>query len=121
MLSRGTIGERVFLEGSPGEPYLRDAADINTLLEECWAVPTRSALLYADNLPPAFFDVSSQQAGAMLQKLRNYGFRLAVVAPVDAVKTSRLFSELAAAERRDRAFGLFDTREEAVAWLARIT
>jgi hypothetical protein len=117
-LTRGTIGDLIFLEGSPGHPFLRSADDANTLLEECFAVPTRSALIYAENLPRDFFDVSSQQAGAVLQKLRNYGVRLAVVAPPDSVLTSRRFSELAAAERRDRAFGLFDTRAAALAWLA---
>ena len=117
-LTRGTIGDLVFLEGSPGHSFLKDASDMNTLLEECFAVPTHSALLYAENLPPAFFDVSSQQAGAMLQKLRNYGIRLAVVAPPESVSTSRRFTELAAAERRDHMFGLFDSRAAALAWLA---
>ncbi len=37
------------------------------------------ALLYAANLTRGFFDLSSEEAGAILQQLRNYGIRLAVV------------------------------------------
>ena len=33
----------------------------------------------AENLNPAFFDLSSGDAGAVLQKLLNYDVRLAVV------------------------------------------
>jgi hypothetical protein len=119
MLLRRTDGELTFVEGPPEQPLLADARNINTVLEECFAVPCRSALLYAENLPPRFFDVSSQQAGAILQKLRNYGVRLAVVAPEGSVEMSTRFGELAAAERRDGSFGIFDTREAALAWLRR--
>jgi hypothetical protein len=87
-LARGTAGALIFVEGPPGEPLLQSADDVTALLEQCFAVPTRSALLYAANLPPGFFDVSSQQAGTFLQKLRNYGLRVAVVAPADSVPMS---------------------------------
>ncbi len=116
-LTRETAGSLTFLEGPPGLPLLQAADDVTTLLEECFAVPTRSALLYAANLPPAFFDVSSQQAGTFLQKLRHYGLRVAVVAPADSVPMSHRFHELAAAEQRDGAFGVFDSRTAALAWL----
>ena len=116
-LTRVTAGSRTFLEGPPGQPLLTEVGDVTTLLEECFAVPTRSALLYAENLPPAFFDVSSQQAGAFLQKLRNYGMRVAVVAPTGSVATSQRFGQLIAAEQRDRAFDVFESRAEAVRWL----
>ena len=88
------------------------------LLEECFAVPTRSVLLYAENLPATFFDVSSLQAGTFLQKLRNYGVRVAVVATAGAVPASQRFAELAAAERRDNTFGVFASRADALAWLS---
>jgi len=111
------VGDLPFLEGPPGHPLFQDAGGITTLLEECFAVPTRRALLYAENLPPAFFDVSSQQAGAFLQKLRIYGLRVAVVAPPDSIAMSHRFAELAAAEKRDRLFGLFDSKAAALLWL----
>jgi hypothetical protein len=116
-LARGTSGPLTFLEGPAGQPLFQSADDVTTLLEQCFAVPTRAALLYAANLPPAFFDVSSQQAGTFLQKLRHYGLRVAVVAPAGSVPMSQRFHELLAAERRDRAFGIFDSRAAALAWL----
>jgi hypothetical protein len=117
LFTRGSDGHLTFLEGPPGQPLLRRADDVNTLLEECFAVPTRVALLYAENLPPEFFDVSSQQAGTFLQKLRHYGIRVAVIAPADSTATSQRFGQLLAAERRDRMFDLFESRADALAWL----
>jgi len=107
-----------FFEGPPGQPLVRDANDTTTLLEACFAFPTRRALLYEENLPPAFFDVSSGQPGLFLQKLRTYDLRVAVVARLDSVPMSRRFRELLAAERRDRTFDVFDSREAARIWLA---
>lgn len=108
----------IFVEGAPGLPLLAKADDINDVIGECFGLQARSALLYAENMPPAFFDVSSQQAGVILQKLRNYGIQLAVVAAPGSVSFSSRFAELAAAERRDHAFAIFDNRDEAIAWLS---
>jgi len=119
VLTRITAGDAVIVEGPQGQPLLRDAAEVDTVLGECFGGETRFALLYAENLPPAFFDVSSSQAGDILQKLRNYGVRLAVVAPPGSVEMSSRFGELAAAERRDNAFRIFESRDDALAWLAR--
>jgi hypothetical protein len=108
------------VEGPPGAPALTRAADTNRLLEACFAAGADAALLYAENLPPAFFDLSSGEAGEVLQKLRMYGgIRLAVVAAADgAVRPSSRFGEMAAEERWKGHFGLFDTADEARAWLA---
>ena len=110
------VGHAVVVEGPAGEPLLRDARDINDMIGQCFGANTTLALLYAENLPPAFFDVSSGQAGEILQKLRNYGLRLAVVVAPHTEVSSR-FHELQAAERRDRAFAVFDSRVEALVWL----
>jgi hypothetical protein len=118
MFTRAEYHGLTLIEATPAQQLFQDADDFSQLLEACFAVPTHAALLYADNLPPDFFDVSSQVAGMILQKLRNYGIRLAVVAVSDTTPFSRRFAELAAAERRDNAFGLFESRAAALAWLA---
>ena len=92
--------------------------DFNRVIEACFDGKTRAALLYADNLPAGFFDVSSGLAGDILQKLRNYRMWVAVVCPPGRVQFSTRFGELAAAERRDGHFAVFETRDEAAAWLA---
>jgi len=77
-----------------------------------------AALLYSSNLTPRFFDVSSLEAGEILQKLRNYRMYLAVALDPAAVPASRRFHELLEAERRDAHFSVFSDRSAAVAWLA---
>lgn len=106
------------LEGVPGLPYLQDAEDARQLIEACWSSGAGAVLLYAENLPPGFFDLSTRVAGGLLQKLQNYRLRLAVIAPPDSASFSSRFRELLAEEQSGRDFGLFATREAARAWIA---
>jgi hypothetical protein len=92
--------------------------DATLVLEACFAVPTKLALLYSSNLTPRFFDVSSREAGEILQKWRAYHLRVAVVREHGAPRPSRRFHELLEAERRDGLFDVFDDRTTAIAWLA---
>src|SRR3712207_6616234 len=88
-----------FVEGVPGEQFLASVHDVDRLIEACFSDGANAALLYAPNLTPAFFDLSSGEAGAILQKLRNYRIRLAVVCPAGSVVFSSRFGELLADER----------------------
>lgn len=106
-----------FLEGAPGEPLLASAGEANRLIEACFGEGAHAMLLHAANLPPAFFDLSTSQAGEILQKLRNYRIRLALVAPPGTALSTR-FSELLADERGGAEFGMFESRAEAVEWLS---
>jgi hypothetical protein len=112
-------GGTIAVEGQPDVPFLASADDVGLVLEACFAAGTRAALLYAENLPAAFFDLSSGQAGAVLQKLRNYKVRLAVVAPPGRIRPSSRFAEMVEEERRGRDFGLFESRDDAREWLGR--
>lgn len=105
------------LEREAGTRYLADATDVGRLIEDCISAGSRAALLHADNLPRKFFDLSSGQAGAILQKLRTYRVRLAVVAPTERVPRSPRFGDMVAEERRSGQFATFETREAAAAWL----
>lgn len=107
------------VEGQPRAPFMADAGDVDLVLEACFSAGPRAALLYAENLPAAFFDLSSGQAGAILQKLRMYGVCLAVVAPPGSYQPSSRFGEMVAEESRGPHFGLFETREAAREWLGR--
>src|SRR6516162_2519942 len=106
------------VEGLPDTPLLLGADDVGLVLEACFSAGARAALLYAENLPAAFFDLSSGQAGAVLQKLRTYGVRLAVVSAPGRVRVSTRFGEMVAEESRGRHFGMFETRGAAREWLA---
>jgi len=106
------------VEGTPGMPLMASVDDSARVVEACFSGDVRMALLYADNLTERFFDLSSGEAGAILQKLRNYGIRLAVVSSSARAWSSR-FGEMVAEERRGRHFAIFDSRADAWAWLSR--
>jgi hypothetical protein len=104
-----------FLEGRPEPPPL-GADGLTRLIEACFEHGASRVLLYPENLSAPFFDLSSGQAGAVLQKLRNYHIRLAIVR-TPALRMSSRFLELLADEMRGPYFRLFDDREAAQAWL----
>jgi len=101
------------LEGDPDEPVIRRTDDASRLLEACFSARTKCALLYPANLTSRFFDLSSGEAGLILEKLRRFRIRLAVVCPPGTVTLSSRFAELRADDLR-----IFDARDDACAWLA---
>ena len=100
--------------GLAGQAFMAGPGDVDLIIEACFASGARSALLFADNLPAGFFDLSSGQAGAILQKLRQYRIRLAVVGGFE--RFSSRFGEVVAEERTE--FSVFETRDAARDWLA---
>jgi hypothetical protein len=106
-----------FVEGPPGRPFMRTAEDSVLIVEACFSAAVDSVLLYAPNLTPGFFDLSSGEAGSVLQKLRNYRIRLAVVCPEGSVRFTSRFREMADEERRGAYFGVFESAEAAREWL----
>jgi hypothetical protein len=107
------------LEGSPDHAILGRAKDAGRLVEACFSARVRALLLYPANLPDAFFDLSSGDAGALLQKLRDYRIRLAVVCVPGSVRFSSRFGEMVAEENRGPHFRIFESRDEARSWLRR--
>lgn len=109
-----------FLEGGPDEGWLVSANDAARVIEACFSHGTQTVLLYAANLPMGFFDISTGEAGELLQKLRNYRIRLAVVCPPGEFSFSSRFDEMIADEARGTHFGWFAQRADALAWLQRL-
>jgi hypothetical protein len=108
-----------FLEGPPDLPLMRSTEDATLLVENCFSHRAQAALLYAANLPERFFDLSSGEAGAILQKLRNYRIRLAVVCTPGSVQFSSRFGEMAAEESRTGYFQVFESDRAAREWLSK--
>jgi hypothetical protein len=106
-----------FVEGAPDHQLMTHANDATLVIEACFSHRARLALLYASNLTDKFFDLSSGEAGAILQKLRNYRVRLAVVCPPGSVQFSSRFGEMLAEEHLRRDFQVFETRSAAREWL----
>lgn len=108
-------GQR-FLAGARGQPLITRADDISMVLEACYSHGVDRILLYPEHLPARFFDLSSGEAGAVLQKLRNYHLRLGVVLEPDT-QISHRFAELMVDEQRGSDFRLFSDPALAHAWL----
>jgi hypothetical protein len=108
---------KCFIEGPAGQSLLRDVADTVQLIEACFNHRTKCILLYSENLTDNFFVLSSQEAGSILQKLRNYDVRMAVVWSHDVQGLSHTFRDLLLEENRQKYFHLFKERQEAEAWL----
>jgi hypothetical protein len=106
------------VEGEAGHSFLTIMNDSRLIVEACYYHGVDAVLLYPENMPEGFFDLSSGQAGEILQKLRNYRIRLAIIGSVERdVRVSSRFGEMVAEERQGRDFGMFDTRDEALEWL----
>ena len=106
------------MEGPRDAEIMRTADEANLVVEACFSAGIRSALLYARNMPPRFFDLSSGEAGAILQKFRNYGIRAALVCSPGTAQFSSRFPELVAEENRLPYFRFFESADAARAWLA---
>jgi hypothetical protein len=113
-------GGVLVVEGVPDQRFMARIDDATLVLEACFSNRVRLALLYARNLTDGFFDLSSGEAGAVLQRLRNYGVRLALVCPAGSAQFSRRFGEMVAEEQRGNDFRVFETRQAARQWLAQV-
>ena len=107
-------GVRV-VEGSPGQTLMRRPQDATLVLEACFSAHVNGALLYPENLTPQFFDLSSGEAGVVLDKLRRFGIHLAIVCAPGSVEFSSRFREILSDDLR-----VFESRQTAREWLARI-
>ena len=106
-----------FTEFAAGVRLMRSVDDASLVIETCYSNGVDSALLYAENLTENFFDLSSGEAGAILQKLRTYRIRIAVVCSPGSVRMSSRFGEMAEEEARVGYFRLFESEQAAREWL----
>lgn len=88
------------------------------IVEQCLSRGATSVLLHAQSLPDDFYDLSSGQAGAFLQKMRTYGIRVAIVYDSDRDRPSSRFGEMVAEENRGTCTRFFDSTDAARQWLA---
>jgi hypothetical protein len=109
---RESLSVRI-VEGTPGTSLMGCPQDATLVLEACFSAPTRLALLYPENLTPRFFDLSSGEAGEVLDKLRRFQIRLAIVYLPGTVTFSSRFQEILSDDLR-----IFETSEDARRWLA---
>ncbi|MCC7360751.1 MAG: DUF4180 domain-containing protein [Anaerolineales bacterium] len=112
-----TVNGLTLVTGPAGQPLLRATKDAIEIVQACADYDTRRVVLYAENLTPHFFDLSSREAGEILGKLRQYGVRLAVVYDPAVTRLSTHFAALLVEENRQPYFRLFTDLAAAQAWL----
>jgi hypothetical protein len=115
-IDQGADGPPAVIEGQPATPLLQSPDDVVALIGTCFEQGVRAVLLYPENLTARFFDLSSGEAGTILQKLRQYHIKLALV-EAPGVPHSPAFQALIREEQRGPDFRLFAEREAALAWL----
>lgn len=115
-----TFGDKKIVTGIPGKQLLKSPDDVVDIIGTCMEHRTRAVLLCGENLTHQFFDLSSGDAAAILQKFRNYHIRLAIVLPADGpdqVSQSSKFREMVLEESEGDEFRVFADRSSAEAWL----
>jgi hypothetical protein len=110
-VNEGGVG---ILEGQPGELLMAKPQDVTLIQEVAYSTQLDRVLLYPEQMTPRFFDLSSGEAGVVLDKLRRGGMRLAIVCAPGTVQFSSRFREILSND-----LGVFDTRDDAVRWLCR--
>jgi hypothetical protein len=112
MLNVTELSDARAVEGTPGESLMRRPQDATLLLEARFSAGVSGALLYPENLTPQFFDLSSGEAGQILDKLRRFQICLAIICPPGTVRFSSRFPEILADDLQ-----IFASRDEACSWL----
>ena len=97
-------------------PQSAGAFDPVAVVNRCIESGSRDLLFDDGSLPPEFFDLSTRVAGAMVQRLTQYGIRTAAVVP-DPSAYSRPFQDFAREANAGSHFRFFPTRQQAIDWL----
>ena len=84
----------------------------------CFEQSRQDLLIDRQALPAKFFDLRTGVTGELVQKLNQYGIRLACVVPDLRVQPER-FQEFAREVNRGSRARFFESREDAVGWLER--
>ena len=101
------------VEGTPGQAIMHRPPDATLIIEACFSSRPRAASVYFPKTSrPSFFDLSSAEAGEILEKLRRVSVRLAIVCASGSVRLSSRFPEILSDDLR-----MFETRAEARLWL----
>lgn len=90
--------------------------DLDDALTACIESGASALLLDEHAIAPEFFDLSTLVAGNPVQRLRNYGIRMAAVVPT-AGGRSVAFQDFVREANTGSGFRFFSSREDAMRWL----
>ena len=92
------------LEVQSDELVIESEEDATHLLEALFNHSANSLILHREFLAPAFFDLRSGLAGAVLQKFTNYHVRVAIVGDFSAVTSESLKAFIIESNRGSQVF-----------------
>jgi hypothetical protein len=111
------IAEKQYIAGIPGKKLIQTEADVTRILELCYENDTNRVLLFAENFSDHFFDLSSGEAGMILQKFSVYFVKVAAVLSLDKLPHSHKFEEMATEANSGNQFRIFNDLQQAEQWL----
>jgi len=104
-----------YIECVSGDVLFTDESDALEAVVFCHENNTNMLLLFAECISDDFFKLSTGLAGAIIQKLVNYGVQTALVASDEIVNQGK-FSEMVSEANRGRQFRTFPNRIDAERW-----
>ncbi|MDF2511112.1 MAG: putative transcriptional regulator [Herbinix sp.] len=110
------IDNKKYIElNSAVEPLCKEE-DALDLIALCWEHETSEIMLHSEALSQDFFNLKTKFAGNFIQKFINYNIKVAAVFPQEMVQKGR-FREMALETNKGNHFRMYETKEEAQAWL----
>ena len=110
------VDNMTYIECNSPDFVIRNEQDILDLIVGCGENDSNKVLIYEANLSPDFFDLKTNLAGTLFQKMANYHLRGAGVISFDEIKSER-FKELIFECNRGNLFRFFEDKEAAERWL----
>ncbi len=110
------LGDQRFVASRSSDQFIRTVQNFLDVL--AWGGENKTNLfeLRDTNFVAEFYDLKTGLAGEVLQKVSNYGARLAIVGTFDMVMGER-FRELMSESNRGSQIRFAQDREEAIQWL----
>lgn len=112
-----TIHSLKIAELKSNELLIRNAQDGLDILGTAYYDGYDAIILYAENIVPEFFDLSSGLAGEILQKFSNYRMRLAIVGDIQKF-TSNSLLDFVRESNKSGQVSFIDSLEKALAIMA---
>jgi len=109
-------GDKRFVTSRSSNQFIRTPQDFLDLLAWGGENQTNLFVLKDMNFVAKFYDLKTGLAGEVLQKLSNYGARLAIVGTFEMVMGER-FRELMSESNTGSQVRFARNREEAISWL----
>ena len=106
---------RKYVIFDPDQILLNEEQDAIGLMGICAEYEASRLILFAENLPPDFFDLKTRLAGMIFQKFINYRVQCAIVIPGSLIKGR--FREMVIESNCGNNIRFFEDLKEAENWI----